>query len=195
MSEYNPYAPPAAGTEDPEARSRRKSRKKKKGADGEGCWQEDRQVVLEKFSGTLPDRCVVCNRKTSFKLTKRFLWHPPGLYLLILAGWLIYLIVAAFVRKNATVSYGLCKEHQAKRTKGLQTLWGGVGGSLLVMLFGGVLFGGWVVAVGAVSLGIFAIVGGRMARAISATKITDTLVWMKAGIPFVDSLPESPDDD
>ena len=195
MSEYNPYAPPAPGTEDPEARPRHKSRKKKRDADGSGCWQEDRLVVLEKFSGALPDRCVVCNRKTSFKLTKRFSWHPQGLYLLILAGWLVYFIVAAFVRKHATVSFGLCKEHQAKRTKGLQTLWGGVGGSALVMFLGGVLAGGWAVALGAVSLGLFAIVGRRMVRVISATKITDTLVWMKAGIPFVDSLPEGPDDD
>ncbi|MEP7124294.1 MAG: hypothetical protein ABJE95_25425 [Byssovorax sp.] len=195
MSEFNPYAPPAAGTEDPEARPRRKSRKKKKDSDGSGCWQADRLVVLEKHDGALPDRCVVCNRKTSFKLTKQFLWHPPMLYLLVLAGWLIYFIAAAIVRKNATVAYGLCKEHQAERKKDLTTLWVGVGGSSLAMIFGAVLISGWVAALGAVSVGVFAIVYGRRARVISATKISDTLVWMKAGVPFVDSLPESPDDD
>jgi hypothetical protein len=195
MSEYNPYAPPAAGTEEGSTRPRRKSGKKKKGSDGTGCWQEDRLVVLEKFNGALPDRCVVCNRKTSFKLTKTFLWHHPSYYFLILGGWLIYLIVAAFVRKNAILHLGLCKEHRAKRKTGLTVLWAGVGGSLALIVVSALFGSGALAGVAALGLLVFALVGARMARVISVTKITDTLVWFKAGVPFVDSLPESPDDD
>lgn len=195
MDEFNPYAPPAAGTEEPDARPRRKKGKRKKDSDGSGCWQEDRLVVLEKHGGELPDRCVVCNRKTSFKLQRTFSWHNPGVYFLVLAWWIIYFIVAAIVRKTAIVRLGLCKEHQARRKKGLTIAWAGVGGSVLVMFVAFAANQTGLAALAVVSVGVFAFVGGRMARVATASKISDTLVWIKAGVPFVDSLPESPDDD
>jgi hypothetical protein len=194
MSEYNPYAPPAAGTEAEAERPRRKSRKKK-GSGGTGCWQEDRLVVLEKFNGALPDRCVICNRKTSFKLTKTFLWHHPSVYLLFLAGWIFYFIVAAFVRKNAKLSLGLCKEHRAKRKNGLTVLWAGVGGSVVLLILAAMFGSGGLAGFAALALLVSIIVGVRMSRVIGVTKMSETLVWFKAGVPFVDSLPESPEDD
>ncbi len=196
MDEFNPYAPPAAGTEEPDARPRRKKGKKKKDdSDGSGCWQQDGLAVLEKHSGQLPDRCVICNRKTRFRLQRTFTWHNPSVYFLMLAGWIVYFIVAAMVRKTAVVSLGLCKEHRARRTKGLTVLWAGVGVSALVMIMSMWAEARGVAALAVVSLGVFAIVGGRMTRVASASKVSDTLVWIKAGAPFVDSLPESPDDD
>ena len=192
MSEFNPYAPPTPGTEDGSARPRRKSRKSKR-SDGSGCWQENGLVVLEKHSGELPERCIVCNRNTSYRLKKTFMWHPPGLYLLVLAGWLIYLIVAAFVRKSAVVHLGLCKEHQERRKNGLILGWAGAGTSLVVTMIGAGSDSAFLIVAGILGVGVFAIVGGRMARVASATKITDTLVLLKAGAPFVESLPESSD--
>jgi len=192
MPEFNPYAPPTPGTEDADARPRRRSRKSRK-SDGSGCWQENGLVVLEKHGSELPGRCVVCNRKTSYRLKKTFMWHAQGLYLLVLAGWLIYLIVAAFVRKSAIVQLGLCKEHQERRKNGLILGWAGAGVSLVMTMIGAGSNSGFFIFAGLLGVLAFAIAGGRMARVASPTKITDTLVWLKAGAPFVESLPDSSD--
>ena len=49
--------------------------------------------------------------------TKKFnlSWHHPALYLIVLAGVLIYVIVALIVRKTARVNIPLCPAHRAKR--------------------------------------------------------------------------------
>jgi hypothetical protein len=62
-----------------------------------------------------------------------------------------------------------------------------------MVMIGGGSSSSFFIFAGLLGMLVFAIVGVRMARVASPTKITDTLVWLKAGAPFVESLPESSD--
>lgn len=130
--EQNPYAPPRPIEDE------RPARAPSWGAapSSEGAWREGDLCVVPRLGGEMPDRCVVCNRDTDFKLRRTLWWHPPGYYLLICAGWLVYIIAALIVRKSATVEVGLCEEHRRRRENGVTLMWvGGVTG-LLVMIVG-----------------------------------------------------------
>ena len=90
MSTINPYEPPKARLE---------------GAvrmDGGDCWRDGRQLVVRPGC-TLPDRCIKCNEPAEHPLqSRRFYWHHPALYLLVLVDLLIYLVVAVIVVRRST---------------------------------------------------------------------------------------------
>jgi hypothetical protein len=48
-----------------------------------------------------------------------YYWHNPALYLVILAGVLVYLIVALIVRKSIRVRIPLCAHHAKRRSTGI----------------------------------------------------------------------------
>jgi len=81
---------------------------------------------------SIADRCVRCGDPSDGRPFKRRLsWHPGALYLLILfPGLLIYLIVAMFVRKRATIYVGLCERHRRQR----RTMMAVAGGVLLAAI-------------------------------------------------------------
>src|SRR5260370_36502587 len=65
----------------------------------------------------LPPLCVKCGAPANDKpVVKSFYWHNPAIYLVILAGVLIYLIVAVIVRKGIEVSVPLCALHSKRRS-------------------------------------------------------------------------------
>lgn len=179
---FNPYAPPqdivAPGT--PMA------------YEGYGVWQQDGQAVLHANGGRLPNRCASCNGHAPHRVSKTFYWHEPWLYILILGGVLIYAIVAQFARKSATVEYWLCDEHRKRRTLGLVLAGVGFTASLVLMFVAAAAQSGPLIVVCVAGMVVLPIVGGLMARMVRATRITDMEVWLKAGEPFVASLPASP---
>jgi hypothetical protein len=179
---FNPYAPPS-DLPAPGAPG---------GFEGYGVWQENGQVALYANSGRLPNRCAVCNGHAQHRISKTFYWHEPWLYLLILAGWLVYAIVAMIVRKSATVEYWLCDEHRKRRTLGLALVWGGFAAGFIGMLVAAGASSGAVAVVFAVVMLVLPIVGGIMAKMVSPARITDVEVRLKAGEAFVASLPASP---
>lgn len=193
MADLNPYAPPSPETDAEAPRPGKSGKKRKRKANGTNCWQENGQVVILKDGGELPDRCVVCNKPTDYKLRKTFSWHNPGLYLLVLAGWLIYVIVAAVVRKTGTVNLGLCDEHRVRRKNGLVVLWVGLAAGLLMVLVGATNDSPVAMLVGLAALTGSLIAGGIMSRVASPTKIDVDHVRLKAGAPFVASLPHADD--
>lgn len=68
----------------------------------------------------LPALCVKCNKPASGKpLRCKMTWHHPALYLTILAGLLIYVIVALIVQKSAVVHASLCERHRRRRRAGV----------------------------------------------------------------------------
>jgi hypothetical protein len=138
----NPYAPPEVGLSAPQG-------------DGgsSGVWRDGRFLVAAK-NAALPNRCVKCNRPTNFKLKKKYYWHPPAWYLLVLLNVLIYALVALAVRKSAEVEVPLCEDHQRRRKTSML-----MGALLPVVGIGACIFGGSsegliVIGVGTTVLGL-----------------------------------------
>jgi len=157
-----------------------------------GVWRDKTALVMSK-DARLPDRCIKCNQPTQGRLKRNFSWHHPAIYILLLVAWLIYLLVAMFVRKRAIVDLGLCDEHQQKRRRNILIMWG-------LLLLGVVSF---FIAIAAndgspALLGLLLILGGMVfgivaARVAVPSKIDDRFVWLK-GInkDYLDLLPQWP---
>lgn len=187
--DYNPYAPPTPIADaPPKARSQGR-------LGGARVWREGELMVFEKEGARLPDRCVVCNRDTDYKLKRTFVWHPWWVYILAPMGWLFYAIIASAVRKYATIELGLCDEHQQRRRSGLILTGFGVGASILLLLIASTSRWGGMALVGFVGLIVAIVFGGRMARIATSKKIDDTYAWLRVGEPFLASLPGSPDEE
>jgi hypothetical protein len=159
----------------------------------------DGTLLVTTATASLPKHCVRCGAPADGAYRQRkFYWHEPLLFLLILAGILIYAIVALIVRKGATIDVGLCARHQKRRTMGILIGWIlGLGG--FVVLIGGIIlaeeldfdalapiavlcaFALWIVG---------AIVGARASRILTPTKIDAQYAWFKHVDPrFLDLLP------
>jgi len=80
-----------------------------------GVWREGSLLAMD-LRAELPPRCIYCNRDESTRVRRVFNWHTPWLYLLILAGILIYAVVAAIVNKRARIAIPLCHTHRRRRT-------------------------------------------------------------------------------
>ena len=82
-----------------------------------GIWRDKATLIMTK-DALLPDRCIKCNSPTGVvRLDRKLSWHHPVLYILIFFALLLYAIVAMIVRKQATVSLGLCSEHLKRRRR------------------------------------------------------------------------------
>jgi hypothetical protein len=163
-----------------------------------GAWRDgDQLVVRDKTS--LPDRCVKCNDTSQVRrLKRRFAWHSPMLYLLILLNLIIYVIVALAVQKRATLEFSLCNVHRSQRRLAIAVGWLGVV-AFIAMLVGVISLPpsragqtDWTpiltVAAFTVLLGtlIYAIV---RSQPLKPTRIENGVMWMKgAGLPFLESL-------
>src|SRR4051794_28169059 len=60
----------------------------------------------------LPDVCMRCGAETTHRVNKRFGWMPGWVYVTLLAGLLVFAIVALVVRKRARVLAPMCQEHK-----------------------------------------------------------------------------------
>lgn len=150
-------------------------------------------MVFEKAGAQLPERCVVCNRDTDYKLKRTFVWHPWWVFVLAPLGWIFYAVIASAVRKYATVELGLCEEHQQRRRSGLIITGFGVGASVLLLLIASSSRWGGMALAALVCLVVAIVLGGRMTRVATSKKIDDTHAWLRVGEPFLASLPDSPD--
>lgn len=66
--------------------------------------------------GVLPDRCIKCNGVADAKpYKKRYYWHHPAWYLLILLALLLYAIVALCIRKDMKLVIPMCRQHRKQR--------------------------------------------------------------------------------
>ncbi len=94
--------------------------------------------------GELPPVCMVCGAEATTTVRQNFRWHPQWVIVLILAGVLIWAIVAIILTKTMTVYAPVCDEHKGHWFKRKLIGWGLV------------LFGMAVFAVGFVSMATFA---------------------------------------
>jgi hypothetical protein len=178
----NPYAPPASDF----------SHGQNAGFHGYGVWQQDGCAVLYCTGCMLPNRCVVCNAPGKHRVHKTFFWHEPWLYVLLFTGVLLYAIVVTFFRKTAGVEYWLCDEHRVKRTRGLLIAWLGFAAGFFLMLIAVGVGSPELAILGVAAMIALPIVGSIMARTARPARITDSELWLKAGEPFVASLPATP---
>ena len=106
--------------------------------------------LLVTHNAPLPPFCVRCGQSSGTeRVTRKFAWHHPLLYLLIIfPGLLIYAIVGTIVQKKMTVHLPLCSEHWDRYKSGRR-----IGGALmlacipLAILLANVLndFVGWAI--------------------------------------------------
>ena len=67
-------------------------------------------------NATLPASCVKCGAVPKEPWLKRkFYWHNPLLYLVVLAGLLVYVIVALIVQKKRELMVPICPRHESQR--------------------------------------------------------------------------------
>ena len=72
----------------------------------------------------LPPPCAKCGAPADGKPVERtYYWHHPAIYLTILAGLLIYVIVALIVRKSMKVRVPLCAGHVQRRSIAVTLAW------------------------------------------------------------------------
>jgi len=99
-------------------------------------WRDGKQLVV-RDQCKLPARCIKCGASAPLAAKPRkFYWHSPALYLLILLSILIYAVAAVIVRKKVEVTLGLCAEHSQRRKLGVAGCMAGVVGGF-VLLFAG----------------------------------------------------------
>jgi sugar phosphate permease len=162
------------------------------GLPGAGIWRDRATLVMTK-EAQLPDRCVKCNVLTNRRLRRKFAWHHPAIYLLLLVAWFVYLIVAMIVRKRATIDLGLCDEHSTKRRTYIWTSWllalGGVAGFVLAIL----VSDGTPVLVGILLLLTAIVFAFITTRVGYPSKIDDRFVWLKGiNAEYLNQLPQWP---
>lgn len=85
----------------------------------------------------LPRYCLKCAQPVMGEFfKKKFQWHNPLLYLIVLVSPLIYIIVALIVMKRVELMVPMCPEHIQRRKKLLIATWvlalGFIPGGILV---------------------------------------------------------------
>lgn len=158
-----------------------------------GAWREGVLLVMDRES-ELPPRCIFCNGDESVRIRRRFSWHSPWLYFLILAGFLIYAIVATIQSQRVRLAIPLCHTHQRRRSAAISTAW-----ALTVAGLGGCVAGmrdegpGFLFALGSAAILAALIVGFR--SRLRPARIDDRRIGLRgAGKAFLDSLPTATDD-
>ncbi len=158
----------------------------------------DRETVVVRKDGVLPNCCYKCGQEPSTHLKRTVYWHSPWLYVTILASLLIYVIVALIVRKQAKLLFPVCascaKKHRIKMVVGSISFAAGI---LLLVL--GIAtsadynsIAGTVMPIGILLL-IFSVIWAASIQFVTAKKMTEDFVWLKrAGKPVLDSLPQWP---
>ncbi len=88
-----------------------------------GVWRSGAVLVMSK-KAELPGRCIKCNVPVEqYRLKRKFHYHHPAWYLLILLNLLIYIIVAMLVTKSAVIHVPLCPRHCKRRWMWIGVTW------------------------------------------------------------------------
>lgn len=155
-------------------------------------WRDGRFLVMRKHV-TLPDICVKSNQASQGPRLKRVMyWHHPAVFVTVLAGLLVYVILALVLRKSATVWVPLTEAWWARRRRAIAIACGLVAAGLLSLFLGiGLNFTNDLAGLG-ILFGIALLIAGAIApRMIAPHKINDDFVWIKGVHPdYLARLPE-----
>lgn len=117
----------------------------------------------------LPPPCIKCGAPADGKpVVKTIYWHNPAFYLLILAGVLVYAIVALVVRKSVRISVPLCARHAQRRSTAVMMAW------ILPLIGIADIF----------ILNRFDVDGGIIALVATAFILAGIIIWAVVGTPI-----------
>jgi hypothetical protein len=181
--QVNPYAAPhAMGMAYPQAAAPPPSKYP-------GLWRQGKILVMHK-AAPLPDICLKSNQPATKRLKRNLQWHHPLIALSILAGLLIYIILALILTKRATIMVPLTDEWYERRKRRLIFSWVAGLAFLGLMVLGIVLavqmedgMYAWLILIGFLG-GLFTLIIGQiMVGLVSPKRITDDYVWLKGVHP------------
>ena len=140
-------------------------------------WRSKSVLVMTK-QAPLPDRCVKCNAPTQHTLKRNLRWHHPALYILIIGGFLFYVILALVLSKSATIKVGLCETHAAARKRDILITW-----TLVLLSFASFYFAATTGEMSLLFVGLVLFFGGVIygivkTRVVAPQKIDDHYVWL-----------------
>jgi GYF domain 2 len=144
-----------------------------------GLWRKGKTLVAAK-DAQFPDRCIHCGGTTDLRrLKKRLYWHHPAVYLTILAGLLIYVIVALVVRKRADIEISICAADRKRRMIKIALAWLLFIGFLASFpVLGAYRAPEWMWFLPPLLL-IASVVLALLARLVYAAKIDEKQVWLR----------------
>lgn len=154
-----------------------------------GLWRQGNVLVMHK-SAPLPEICVKSNQPAARRILRKLQWHHPLIALTILAGLLVYLILALVLTKRASIYIYLTEEWYHRRQRrmifaclaGLAALGLCVAGVALAINYNDGTYVG-VLVLGVV-IGIVALIYGQYATGmVRPIRITDEYVWLKGVHP------------
>ncbi len=176
MSEINPYAPPLADTQ-PQVYAAKLSVPN-------GMWANGSTLVMRR-DAQFPNRCVKSNEPAVDRLKRNLSWHHPAIAVAILAGLLIYVLLALILTKRATIHVPLSEQWFRRRRNAITIGWGvallglamfigafflprEMSFSILMLILGGIVvaIGGWAY-------------GGLMSRIVWPSKIDDQFIHLR----------------
>ena len=160
---------------------------------GAGLWRSGKALVAAK-EARFPEKCVRCGGTADLRrVKKRLYWHHPAIFLTILAGALVYIIVALCVRKRADIEISVCAADRTRRALKIAAawaLWLGFLASFPVLAAFNPPDWMWILPP---LILIAAVVMTVMTRLIHARKIDDQHVWIRGiSAAYLADLPEWP---
>ena len=169
-----PYAAPAYGQVGPMA----------------AAWSQGDVLVVRK-GARLPHACVKCGGPGDGRpLRRTYYWHEPWIYVTILAGLLVYVVIALIIRQSGQIEFALCSEHRARRRNGIIIGLLGFFGGIALFVAAGMTDEPYLVPLGILVLLAGTIVGLIMARVLSPKRIDAQFLWLRgAGPGFLQTLP------
>ena len=144
---------------------------------------EGKQLVLPK-DWTSPQLCLftgVTHPLTPARKAK-LSWVNPLYLISILAGFLIYVLIALVAQKKGTIHYFLSESMAAQVKKRLRINWGIFGASVLMFSGASATSSGELAGVGVLVLLICLFLAVTWCRLLKVGKIDKTSIWLK-GIP------------
>jgi hypothetical protein len=165
-----------------------------------GLWRQGNVLVMHK-QAPLPPICLKSGQPATQWLRRNLQWHEPWLAITILAGVLVYVIIALIMTKRASILIGLTDEWAARRKTRIFIALGIVLAGIALAATG-IFLGnqgrdqeGWF---SLVALALFVLIGAALygqyaCRLVWPQRITDQYVWLKGVHPdFLDQLPPWP---
>ena len=191
MTDFNPYQAPSSTDASVAAQVVHSA--------SPGVWRDGNLLVLAQ-GASLPRRCVKSNLAASGPALKRRLsWHHPAIFISILAGLLIYVVLALVLSKKATVEIWLSDRWKSIRRRRIMTAWTvallGVAMFVLGMAFmdGSASWHAMMLVIGFLVAIAAAIYGLLVHRMVAPKRISDSHVWIKGVHPdYLNSLPPVP---
>jgi hypothetical protein len=159
--------------------------------EGLALWRDGKILVCRR-EAEFPGRCVKCNEPAEFEKERfKLNWHASGWYILVLLNVIIYAVIAAIVRKRATIWVGLCESHKRRRMLSRVIGWGGFAAIIAFFFLGISRDMGWMAAAAGLAFLPWAFASVLLSPQIRAARIDKEVLRVRGcGRDFLDTLPE-----